>query len=116
MAHQTRIGGVGYAIAGGRALIGGTGYGILGGKTLIAGTAYDIPFAAPLITFIIDTGSEIYTYQAEEGMTWEEFVDSSYNDGNFSILMQMLVQFKTYSLAGPRPGDTIIAGYTYVIS
>ena len=37
------------------------------------------PNAAPanLIEFIVDGIS----YQAEEGMTWQDFVDSNYNDG-----------------------------------
>lgn len=38
------------------------------------------PYVAPvsLIEFTINGAS----YQAEEGMTWQEFVESSYNDGN----------------------------------
>jgi hypothetical protein len=35
--------------------------------------------SANLIEFTV----EGTPYQAEEGMTWEEFVESSYNDGNF---------------------------------
>ena len=42
-----------------------------------------------LISFTVtsaDTGEIFGTYQAEEGMTWEEFVNSNYNsNGDFSI-------------------------------
>lgn len=42
---------------------------------------------AKLITFTHDHYSDgITTYQAEEGMTWEEFVNSEYNTGNIFVL------------------------------
>jgi hypothetical protein len=44
------------------------------------GVSYE-PYVAPVI--LIEFTVEGTPYQAEEGMTWEEFVESSYNDGNF---------------------------------
>ena len=41
-----------------------------------------IPKGSSLITFTVD-GVE---YQAEEGMTWWQFINSTYNDGRFSAL------------------------------
>lgn len=39
-----------------------------------------------MITFnFVDLNNNQYSYQAEEGMTWEEFCKSAYNDGTFSI-------------------------------
>ena len=35
-----------------------------------------------IITFSINYNNEIITFQAEEGMTWEEFINSSYNTNN----------------------------------
>ena len=38
-----------------------------------------------LITFTIEKGGGSENYSAEKGMTWSEFVNSSYNTGNFVI-------------------------------
>lgn len=42
---------------------------------------YNLDNVASLIKFTVDGTS----YQAEEGMTWQDFVDSSYNDGDVVI-------------------------------
>ena len=39
--------------------------------------------AKPLISFIIDENGTIKTYQAEEGMTWGEWVESDYNTDGY---------------------------------
>ena len=47
---------------------------------------YDINAEASLITFYIGrTTSSQTSYQAEEGMTWEEWINSDYNTGGFYI-------------------------------
>lgn len=85
-----------------------------------------------LITFTIASKS----YQAEEGMTWQQWVDSSYNvvedpytgensinNGNFFIKDNM-VKITTTLVSCPHvtdtshtsvtPQDTIVANYSYL--
>lgn len=66
------------------------------------------------------------TYQAEEGMTWSEFIESSYNNGSFSLggssdgttfvsngkVLYGHLSF-TYSGTEVQTTDTIIGGATY---
>ena len=70
------------------------------------------------VTLITFTFMNI-TYYAEEGMTWEEFINSSYNtnsnrcfdsDGSVSCYVD---QHTYCSVNGVRLSDTIISGYTY---
>lgn len=85
--HKTLVNGTVYEITGGKVRVNGTVYEIAKGKTLVNGTAYEIAFGGGLITFTVDTAMDgIKTYTAEEGMTWAEFIDSSYNDGMFRIV------------------------------
>jgi hypothetical protein len=64
-----------------------------------------------LITFTID-GTE---YQAEEGMTWEEFVNSDYNGGNFRILYTQVI-YNDMELSGQTPSTVIIENASYTAS
>ena len=71
-----------------------------------------------LITFTID-GT---TYQAEEGMTWEEWVNSEYNiDMTFGIdefLGDSITTGASYvgtKTDYVRPSDLIIANYQYLL-
>ena len=78
------------------------------------------PYIAPLLTFTV-AGIE---YQAEEGMTWEEFCNSEYNTGGFYI-SDMYVKkgsypdrYEVYNDGYPHtsktnPPDTIINGHSY---
>lgn len=70
-----------------------------------------------LITFTVD-GVE---YQAEEGMTWGEWVDSEYNTGNFIIDEDTDALFDTMRLRHPTSGGMlqistleIISGKSYI--
>ena len=75
---------------------------------------------APLLTFTV-AGIE---YQAEEGMTWEEFVNSEYNTGGFYISGGWIKKgsypnrYEVYNDGYPHtsstnPPDTIINGHSY---
>lgn len=61
------------------------------------------------------------SYQAEEGMTWGEWVDSGYNTGNYichDVLISVLIcpADNTGShVAGVVAENTIIAGNTYTM-
>ena len=68
-----------------------------------------------IIAFKIGGGS----YQAEEGMTWAEWVESSYNTDGYVIMGHTVYNEETGLAIGTtyincvRPEDVIIAGYTY---
>ncbi len=68
-----------------------------------------------IIAFKIGGGS----YQAEEGMNWAEWVESSYNTDGYVINGSFIYNEETGLAIGTtymncvRPEDVIIAGYTY---
>ena len=65
------------------------------------------------IEFTIDGIS----YQAEEGMTWQEFVESSYNNGEFSIGTYVVHNGQYVAdQDGERvvPSDAIVGNYDYI--
>lgn len=70
---------------------------------------------ATLISFTIDPKA----YQAEEGMTWAEWVESEYNtDGYINSGYRILssdhnTMVTNENYEGVTPTDVIIAGYTY---
>ena len=71
-----------------------------------------------LITFTINSIS----YQAEEGMTWEEFINSPYNDGKFAIYSTTSVSYDSYPLFSDSSysnevlaASQIIANSTYYL-
>jgi hypothetical protein len=51
--------------------------------SIVSGRTYITDGGASLITFTID-GTE---YQAEDGMTWEGWLESAYNTANYSYLL-----------------------------
>lgn len=59
------------------------------------------------------------TYQAEEGMTWGEFVESNYNDGSVEVNTKYgYIKRNTNYLSSPESGyimegDAIISGFNY---
>ena len=67
----------------------------------------------PMISFTIDRTS----YQAEEGMTWGEFVASSYNPGGFIIFSNGKVGIGNRYVADEQvtvaSDDTIKPNYIY---
>lgn len=74
-----------------------------------------------LITFSIDGGhwasGYTSTYQAEDGMTWSEWIDSDYNtNGLISVGNEIRTSSGAYAIIGIGIGDTIIADEIYFIS
>lgn len=73
---------------------------------------------------IINFSIEGYDFQAEEGMTWREWVNSEYNDGACVYNAgEDSIRFVEYSLnvlspsnAPVKGSDTIIANYFYYLS
>lgn len=102
MAHKTLIGGTAYEIKGGKTLVGGVAYAIKGGKTLVGGTAYGITFGNPTFEFVVKFAGSSYTYRAEEGMTWADFVNSGYNDGKFTVFASQYVGFNNMMLCNMK--------------
>lgn len=64
-----------------------------------------------LITFTLG----MMSYQAEEGMTWVEWVDSSYNNPNFYIADSRVVTSGGGKLLGVIATDKIIANHVYEV-
>lgn len=118
MAHKTLIGGTAYEVSGGRTLVAGTEYNILKGRTFVGGTEYDIVFEIPISTFVfhLDNGR---SYEFEEGMTWRDFVNSSYNDGMFTGRYTLLYDdFYYVTLDGRNScplSDLIIPDQEYIL-
>ncbi len=69
--------------------------------------------AANLISFNIEGTS----YQAEEGMTWEQWVNSSYNTGRYYVRQDGVITNNIYFVSTPAghvsSTDTIISDYSY---
>ena len=119
MAHKNLVGGTSYDTKSGRTLVNGTGYSIKKGRTLVDGTGYDISFAPAVL---IDFTVEGIAYQAEDGMTWGEWIASPYNTDGFFIDdeykgLVATADWMYVSLPGSYsevyPGDTIIANMAY---
>ena len=54
------------------------------------------------------------TYKAEEGMTWSEWTDSTYNTDGYHIVNGVIVDNgENYELTNCSSIDTIIDGNTY---
>lgn len=49
----------------------------------VSGVARRFLGGGPVITFKVMFLINMFEYQAEEGMTWSEFIASDYNDGSF---------------------------------
>ena len=73
-----------------------------------------------LITFTIDGTS----YQAEEGMTWGEWVDSSYNTDGFAVFTNMYIALNASKLVSANSdssgsvltSDVIESNYSYQLA
>ena len=84
-------------------------------KLVVDGTSYPPPVT--IISFTIDKTF----YQAEEGMTWAEWVASSYNTGSFIIsdgspTNANYYLIKTSSYGFLQATDAIISGEAYIVS
>ena len=80
----------------------------------------EVEEVAEQISFTIDGK----TYQAEEGMTWAEWCDSQYNNGQyaytFEIADEMVIYDNGYicwddSYEAELPTNTITSGHAYVM-
>ena len=81
----------------------------------------EVEDGANLITFTI-AGDELetQTFQAENGMTWRQFISSEYNTNDAIYEEDDWIYIDGYYLApdylastGVAPTDTIISGHTY---
>lgn len=70
------------------------------------------PNGITLISFIISIAdTEDYNYQAENGMTWDEWVSSEYNTDGFSQTEYNVTYYKGNPITG---SDVIVDGYRYI--
>ena len=75
------------------------------------------PTSKPKINFIVNG----ITYEAENGMTWEDWVNSEYNTGTFSIdgnyiygaIYSHTIVYNRDTYQNVNKNDTIISGGTY---
>ena len=66
-----------------------------------------------LITFTINSFGTIIEYQAEEGMTWEEFVNSDYNDG-YVVAINPFIGADGFLVKDINTASVIIDGMEYI--
>lgn len=83
------------------------------------GALYVVESDVTLISFTID-GT---TYQAEEGMTWKQWVESDYNTGNYQATTYHIVKDGDYTENVSKsmgvyvtPDDVIVSDYSYIMS
>ena len=65
------------------------------------------------ITFYYYGMEQDYTLSAEEGMTWEEWVESDYNTVGASLCDQQVIMPDGWSIDAIYIDDTIVDGYSY---
>lgn len=99
-------------------------------SSLLDPTLYEVLNSCPRITkeefYNLDNGGSSLIeftingtpYQAEEGMTWGEFVKSSYNDGSVNVQSSGYIRQNGQYLSSPESGftlegDAIISGFNY---
>ena len=81
---------------------------------------YEVP-SVTLIDFTVTRSSQTWSYQAEDGMTWSDWVDSAYNVDGF-VALSDTVQRGMYNVQTEpahvlvTPNDTIIANATYSLT
>ena len=64
----------------------------------------------------LSTGYNGGTYQATEGMTWQEWVNSAYNTDSFVVdgsTIKKIMGVGTFTINGATPSGTITNGTTY---
>ena len=78
------------------------------------------PVEPAIITFTVAYTYGNVEYQAEEGMTWQQWCESSYNTAGFYVYANQSILFNNggdfmvnYSGSGVMPSDTIVANATY---
>lgn len=69
---------------------------------------------ADLIGFTIDDTDTTKTYEAEEGMTWEEWCVSEYNTDGWSVSGNLVIkEYGTYTVRDVTATDVIVGGMDY---
>ena len=79
-------------------------------KLVVDGTSY--PPLPVIISFTIDGTS----YQAEEGMTWAEWVASSYNTGGFEIISGRVINSSGYIAYEDQSVNIAVSKNTIIIA
>ena len=71
-----------------------------------------------LISFTIPLDSTVYTWQAEEGMTWAEWVASDYNipQGETDIAGYVLKDFRVGGVSGENIGVTVNGNALFLVA
>lgn len=86
------------------------------GALLTSDGGYLITTEITLISFAIGTMSGDLSCQAEDGMTWAEWVNSEYNTGGFIVFdNSIFTPSRTGYIPGVTSSDIIVAG-RYVIN
>lgn len=88
--------------------------------SILKGLASVLEFSnkAGTITFFVTKGLDTYEFTCIKGMTWEEFINSEYNNGTFAIYTQYNNQIRwsaafQYGVVGATPAGVIEEGVTY---
>lgn len=119
-----------YPLVQGYVRVNGISYPLLYALALIDDVEYTAPFgdAQQTISFYIETDNDsgVYEeYQAENGMTWAEWVESEYNTdgfyvktyGNYTwierIISNTAISVQDTSGDDVQPSDTIVSDYQY---
>lgn len=74
-------------------------------------------FTGATITFTINGGTVIKTYEAKYGMTWAEWCDSVYNTDGYYVSANLIMSTETYSrmISGATPDAIIKANTEYFL-
>lgn len=66
-----------------------------------------------LIFFTVNYTGKTFEYTAEEGMTWGQWIESSYNFEGATVTSNGKILFSSYSVNGVTKDDEIISNYIY---
>lgn len=77
------------------------------------GSVLEFENVASTIEFEIFHNGEYHNYRAENGMKWEEWVNSEYNTDNARILASGIILINSYAVEGVGKDDVIIEGNVY---
>ena len=70
--------------------------------------------AAALITFYVNIGGAYRPFQCETGMTWQDFVNSEYNQGQYALSISgNNVAWSSFFISGQTSSDVIVDGTKY---
>ena len=89
-----------------------TSYEVIEGGNNVLGTYTPVT----LISFTIAKGSSSTSYQAEQGMTWTQWVSSSYNTAEFYISgTSVYEKGGSFAIESVNSTDAIIANHAYTL-